>query len=222
METRIALFQKKEIRKTLHAGEWWLVVEDVVFALTDSRDPKQYFQRMKQRDLELAKGWVQFVHTLSIETVGGPQRMLCANTEGIFRLIQSIPSPKAEPFKRWLARVGYERVQEIEDPEIATKAIPRELLDIIGIKGREADAASGKLRQLVSPNTPTCPAEVSVERDDLTRDYTPFRKHHRGSSTTCTAASPKNGHFSLPVAEERLTRRWWHDTRACLPLDGDS
>lgn len=60
-------------------------------------------------------------HTSPIETQGGKQRMNCANTESIFRIIQSIPSPKAEPFKRWLARVGYERVQEIEDPELATK-----------------------------------------------------------------------------------------------------
>ncbi len=121
METKIALFQKKEIRKTLHENEWWFVIEDVVLALIESRDPKQYIQRMKQRDPDLGKGWVQIVHTLSIPTSGGSQPMLCANTEGIFRLIQSIPSPKAEPFKRWLARVGYERVQEIENPELATK-----------------------------------------------------------------------------------------------------
>jgi hypothetical protein len=74
---------------------------------------------MKRRDPELGKGWVEIVHTLSIETVGGAQRMLCANTEGLFRIIQSIPSPKAEPFKRWLARVGHERIQEIENPERA-------------------------------------------------------------------------------------------------------
>ncbi|WP_432821997.1 BRO-N domain-containing protein [Trichloromonas sp.] len=126
METKLAIFQGKEIRKTFHKGEWWFVVEDVVLALIDSKDPKQYIQRMKRRDPELGKGWVQIVHTLSIATAGGAQRMLCANTEGIFRIIQSIPSPKAEPFKRWLAKVGYERVQEIEDPEIAT-ARTREL-----------------------------------------------------------------------------------------------
>ena len=119
--TKIAIFQKKEIRKTLKDGEWYFVIEDVVAALTDSKDPKQYIQKMKRRDSELKKGWVQIVHTLAIETGGGNQKMLCANTEGIFRIIQSIPSPKAEPFKRWLARVGYERVQEIEDPELATK-----------------------------------------------------------------------------------------------------
>lgn len=126
METKLAVFQSKEIRKVLHNDEWWFVVEDVVLALIDSKNPKQYIQRMKQRDPELAKGWVQFVHTLSIKTAGGSQRMLCANTEGIFRIIQSIPSPKAEPFKRWLAKVGYERVQEIENPELAS-ARTREL-----------------------------------------------------------------------------------------------
>jgi len=119
--TKIALFQKKEIRKVIHGNEWWFVVEDVVLALIDSSDPKQYIQRMKQRDPELDKGYVQIVHTLSMDTAGGPQKVLCANTEGIFRIIQSIPSPKAETFKRWLAAVGYERVQEIEDPELATK-----------------------------------------------------------------------------------------------------
>ena len=119
--SKLAVFEGKRIRKTLHEGEWWFVVEDVVLALIESRDPKQYIQRMKQRDPELGKGWVQFVHTLSMPTDGGPQPMLCANTEGLFRIIQSIPSPKAEPFKRWLAKVGYERIQEIEDPELATK-----------------------------------------------------------------------------------------------------
>jgi len=119
--TKIVLFKGKQIRKTIFENEWWFVIEDVVFALTDSSDPKQYIQRMRQRDPELKKGWVQIVHTLEVITEGGSQKMNCANTEGIFRIIQSIPSPKAEPFKRWLAKVGYERVQEIEDPELATK-----------------------------------------------------------------------------------------------------
>ncbi len=126
MTEKLAVFNGKEIRRTLHNGEWWFVVEDIVLALIESKDPKQYIQRMKRRDLELAKGWVQIVHTLPVTTIGGAQRMLCASTEGIFRIIQSIPSPKAEPFKRWLAKVGYERVQEIEDPELGT-ARTREL-----------------------------------------------------------------------------------------------
>ncbi|MBU1089941.1 Bro-N domain-containing protein [Patescibacteria group bacterium] len=125
--TKIALFKGKQVRKTLFQNEWWFVINDVIESLTDSADPAQYFKRMKQRDQELAKlinqGGVQFVPPLllEMETTGGRQKMYCWNTEGIFRLIQSIPSSKAEPFKRWLAKVGYERVQEIENPELATK-----------------------------------------------------------------------------------------------------
>ena len=125
-EDRIALFQRKEIRRTIHNNEWWFVITDVVAALTDSVDPSQYLKRMRQRDPQLNEvfqGGVQFVPPLGLEfvTAGGRQLLQCWNTEGLFRLIQSIPSPKAEPFKRWLARVGYERIQEIEDPELATK-----------------------------------------------------------------------------------------------------
>lgn len=78
---------------------------------------------MRVRDSALSEGWGQIVTPLSIETSGGKQNLNCATTEGIFRIIQSIPSPKAEPFKRWLAKVGYERIQEIEDPELAFKRI---------------------------------------------------------------------------------------------------
>jgi hypothetical protein len=119
--TKIAIFQKKEIRKTIHNDEWWFVIEDVVSVLTDSVQPKGYIKDMRKRDVELAKGWGQIATPLPIDTSGGKQSLNCANTEGIFRIIQSIPSPKAEPFKRWLAKVGYERVQEIEDPELATR-----------------------------------------------------------------------------------------------------
>jgi hypothetical protein len=115
----IAVFQDKHIRRTWHEEEWWFSIEDIVLALTDSSDPKQYIQKMKSRDAILAKGWVQFVHTLPIITSGGTQNMNCVNTEGAFRIIQSIPSAKAEPFKLWLAKIGYERIQEIENPELA-------------------------------------------------------------------------------------------------------
>lgn len=119
--TKIAIFQKKEIRKTLYGGEWWFVIEDVVAALTDSVQPRGYIKDMRRRDKELSGGWGQIATPLVIDTAGGPQKLNCANTEGIFRIIQSIPSTKAEPFKRWLAKVGYERIQEIENPEMAAK-----------------------------------------------------------------------------------------------------
>ena len=119
--TKIALFKGQKIRKTLHNNEWWFVIVDVIAALTDSVQPEGYIKDMRRRDPELSKGWGQIATPLSISTDGGPQMINCATTEGIFRIIQSIPSPKAEPFKRWLAKVGYERVQEIENPELATK-----------------------------------------------------------------------------------------------------
>jgi len=119
--TKIALFKGKRIRKTIHNNEWWFAIIDIIEALTDSIQPDGYIKDMRRRDPELSQGWGQIATPLSITTEGGTQKVNCANTEGIFRIIQSIPSPKAEPFKRWLAKVGYERVQEIENPELATK-----------------------------------------------------------------------------------------------------
>lgn len=135
---KIALFEGKEIRKVWHKEKWHFVVEDVVLALIDSNDAKQYIKRMKERDDELRKGWVQIVPTLDIPTKGGKQKMNCSDLEGIFRIIQSIPSPKAEPIKLWLARVGTERLEEIQDPELAMdrvkaiyerKGYPKEWID---------------------------------------------------------------------------------------------
>lgn len=115
------VFKDNKIRRIFHEGAWWFVITDVIAALTDSSQPAGYLKDMRRRDSELAKGWGQIATPLLIDTTGGAQKLSCANTEGIFRIIQSVPSPKAEPFKRWLAKVGYERVQEIEDPELASK-----------------------------------------------------------------------------------------------------
>ena len=117
----LVVFKSKEIRRIIHNDEWWFCILDVVQALTDSVQPSGYIKDMRRRDKELNEGWGQIATPLSISTKGGNQKVNCANTEGIFRIVQSIPSPKAEPFKRWLVKVGYERVQEIEDPELATK-----------------------------------------------------------------------------------------------------
>ena len=121
--TTIALFQGKEMRKTLHNSEWWFSIVDVILALTDSSNPNDYWYKMKIRikgedGIELST----ICRSLKLKASDGKKYETdCANTEGIFRIIQSIPSPKAEPFKRWLAKVGYERMQEIENPELATK-----------------------------------------------------------------------------------------------------
>ena len=130
-ENRIVIFQEKSIRRSWHKEEWWFAIVDVIAALTDSVQPEGYVKDLRRRDKELAKGWGQIATPLRVETEGGIQQINCANTEGLFRIIQSIPSPKAEPFKRWLAQVGYERVKEIEDPELAS-ARARELYEAKG------------------------------------------------------------------------------------------
>lgn len=131
--SNIKLFENKQIRSVWNETDkkWYFVIEDVILVLTDSKDPKQYIKRMRQRDAELAKGWVQFVPTLWVETSGGKQKMSCANAKGLLRIIQSIPSPKAEPFKQWLAQVGSDRLDEIENPELATQRT-RELYKLKG------------------------------------------------------------------------------------------
>jgi DNA-damage-inducible protein D len=123
METKLAVFKGKQIRKTLYDNAWWFSVIDVVNALTDSSNPRDYWYKMKIREKDDTGVELSTVcRQLKLESTDGKRYETdCANTEGIFRIIQSIPSPKAEPFKRWLAKVGYERVQEIEDPELGTK-----------------------------------------------------------------------------------------------------
>ena len=119
--TNIKLFQDKKIRSAWNDEEeqWYFSVVDVVEALTDSPNPRQYWRKMKDRDLKEFESypfWVQ----LKLQSADGKKYATdCANVKGLFRIIQSIPSPKAEPFKQWLAQVGYERLLEIENPELA-------------------------------------------------------------------------------------------------------
>lgn len=117
--TRIFLFENKKVRTAWHSNEWWFAIVDAVAILTDSANPAGYIKDMRRRDVQLSKGWGQIATPLAVDTAGGKQQVNCANTEGILRIIQSIPSPKAEPFKIWLAKVGYDRIKEIEDPELA-------------------------------------------------------------------------------------------------------
>ena len=115
---KLVAFKDKNIRRVLHNNEWWFSVIDVVGALTDSADAGAYWRKLKQRLIEEKSEVVTFCHELKLKAPDCKMRLTdCANTESLLRIIQSIPSPKAEPFKRWLAKVGYERIQEISDPE---------------------------------------------------------------------------------------------------------
>lgn len=123
MDNKIVVFRGKEIRRILEANEWLFSVVDIIAVLTDSDKPRDYWYRMKRREKESSGVELSTLcRQLKIQASDGKKYLTdMVNTENAFRIIQSIPSPKAEPFKRWLARVGYERVQEIEDPELATK-----------------------------------------------------------------------------------------------------
>jgi len=144
--TKISLFKGKHIRKTIFQGEWWFSVVDVCMALTDSLDAGAYWRKLKQRLSEEGNEVVTLCHGLKFIAPDGKMRETDgANTEGVFRIIQSIPSPKAEPFKRWLAKVGYERVQEIENPELATKRTRM----LYKLKGYSEDWIEKRMRGIV-------------------------------------------------------------------------
>ncbi len=183
MTSQAAIFEKKQVRRVWHENQWWFVVEDVVLALIDSFNVKDYINKMRVRDSELSKGYGQIVHTLEVPTRGGKQKMNCANMEGIFRIIQSIPSPKAEPFKRWLAKVGKERIDEINNPELAMGRM-RQLYDK---KGYPKDWIDKRVRGI-------------AVRQDLTQEW-----HDRGASKSIEFAILTNeimqGTFDMKVDE---------------------
>ncbi len=117
---RLAIFEEKEIRREWYNNDWYYSVEDVVQVLTDSIDVKQYIKKLKARDEELNNNWGTICTLVEMIAKDGKKRKVrTSDTKGILRIIQSIPSPKAEPFKRWLAQVGSERLDEIVNPELA-------------------------------------------------------------------------------------------------------
>ena len=134
----IQLFEDRKIRTAWdeEREEWYFSVQDVVAILSESTDPKQYIKKMRARDPQLSANWGTICTPVQMLAADGKQRKVqAANTEGILRIIQSIPSPKAEPFKRWLAQVGRERIEETIDPE---QAIDR-ALETYQKKGYDAD-----------------------------------------------------------------------------------
>jgi hypothetical protein len=138
-EKSLIVFQDKKIRRLWHNDEWNFSVSDIIAVLTDSKDELAYWRKLKQREPQL----VTICHGLKLPAKDGKLRYAdCVNTRNAFRLIQSIPSPKAEPFKKWLAKVGYERIQEIENPELAQDRVK----DYYELKGYPADWIEKRLR----------------------------------------------------------------------------
>jgi len=138
-ENQIVVFERDEIRRVLHDDEWFFSIIDICRVLTGSVDAGAYWRKLKQRLKKEGSEVVTFCHGLKLEAPDGKKYLTdCSNTKGLFRIIQSIPSAKVEPLKQWLAQVGYDRVQEIENPELAQermkdlyeqKGYPKEWID---------------------------------------------------------------------------------------------
>lgn len=149
---QIAVFEEREVRRTWHHEQWYFAVNDVVQILTDSKNIKQYIKKMRARDNELSVNWGTFCTPLEILSKDGKRRKEnMASLQGVFRIIQSIPSPKAEPFKLWLAKVGQERIEEIQDPE---RAIVR-AKNLYEQKGYSEDWVAKRMRGINVRNTLT-------------------------------------------------------------------
>jgi DNA-damage-inducible protein D len=156
----MVVFEGKNIRKTWHNEEWWFSVVDITGALSGTDNPNRYWSDLKIKLNQEGTQLYDFIVQLKLESSDGKKYETdCTNTEGAFRLVQSIPSPKAEPFKLWLAKTGYERIQEIENPEIAhdraknyyeMKGYPKEWIDkrIRGIAVRQELTDEWKQRQV--------------------------------------------------------------------------
>ena len=122
MENQLAVFENKAIRSVEHEGKMYFVLVDIIAALTDSKDPKQYLEKLRKRDSELDTYLRTICTYLGFKgDTGKTRQYLSADTEGVFRLIISVPSPKAEPFKVWLASLGKQAIDEAQDPELLTE-----------------------------------------------------------------------------------------------------
>jgi hypothetical protein len=139
----LVVFQDKKIRRTWFNNEWWFSIVDVIGALTDSERARKYWADLKTKLIEEGFEVSEKIGQLKLTAEDGKLRETdCANTKNMFRIIQSIPSPKAEPFKQWLAQVGYERIQEIENPELGQDRVKQ----YYELKGYPKDWIDKRLR----------------------------------------------------------------------------
>jgi DNA-damage-inducible protein D len=180
---KVAVFEGKHIRKILHEGEWWFSVIDVIEVLTGSERPRKYWNDLKKKLSQ--EGYIEVSEKIGQFKMSAPDGKMrltdCANTETLFRIIQSIPSPKVEPLKRWLARVGKERIDEIENPELSMERMK----DLYEKKGYPKEWIDKRMRGI-------------AVRQDLTYEW-----QHRGARTNLEYAILTNeimqGTFDLNV-----------------------
>jgi hypothetical protein len=160
----IMIFEEKEVRRIWYREQWYFSIANVVQVLTDSNDVKQYIKKMRSRDNELSINWGTICTLLQVISKDGKRRKEnMASLQGIFRIIQSIPSPKAEPFKLWLAKVGQERIEEIQDPERAILRAKK----IYEHKGYDSSWVSKRMKGINVRNTLTDEWKVRGAKEGL-------------------------------------------------------
>ena len=182
----ISLFEEKQVRRAWNANEekWYFSIDDMVLALTDSANVKDYIKKLRKRDPVLDAYWGTNCPPVEMIAADGKKRKIkAANTESLLRIIQSIPSPKAEPFKRWLAKVGYERLEEIENPELAAKR----MRTIYEQKGYSEDWIEKRLRGI-------------AVRDELTDEWSK-RGVKAGKEYAILTAEISKATFGMTPAE---------------------
>ena len=154
-EENIVLFNDEKIRRERYNDERYFSVQDIVFVLTESKNPSDYIKKMKVRDPELSKGWGQIVTPLWADTNWWRQKINCTNTKWAMRIIQSIPSPKAEPFKQWLATLWNERVEESNDPELWIVRARMRAIEIYKSRGMTDDEIKRRISSIETRNVLT-------------------------------------------------------------------
>lgn len=149
---QLILFESKKVRRVWHNERWYFCIVDICGILTDSPEPRKYWSVLKNRLKKEGNELTTICSQLKLQANDGKLRLMdCADAEGLLRIIQSIPSPKAEPFKRWLAKVGYERLQEIENPELASQRI----VETYKLKGYSEEWISLRMRGVAVRDTLT-------------------------------------------------------------------
>ena len=216
---KLIIFQSKEIRRTWFNDEWWFVIKDIIAIITESANPSDYLKKLRKRDTSLDdvfKGGGQIVPPLGFEfdTKGGRQLMQCWNTLGIFRLIQSIPSKNAEPFKRWLAKVGKDRIDEIENPELAQERM-KELYEK---KGYSSDWIDKRLRGIaIRQNLTDEWEERGITKQ---RDFAILTAEISKATFGLTPAEYKS-HKNLPIKSKMNLRDHMDDLESIFTMLGE-
>ena len=198
----IKIFEDKKVRTVWDSEteQWYFCVADVVEVLTDSKNPTDYIKKMKKRDPSLAEGWGQIVSPLSLQTAGGKQRVNCATQQGLFRIIQSIPSHKAEPFKIWMAQVASQRLDQMQDPELSIEqAIADYMTNVELALNMLAEASTVEISKQKNPKGYTQSAKIAKEGGSVAKAA---RKQLESKTGKSAISSARASDYLLPPTED--------------------